>query len=161
MNNVEIRLDETIGVIEEILEGGGEFRLYPRGKSMRPFIIEGRDSVVLKKREKENVKKHDMLFYRRSNGQFVLHRLMRIEKNGTYTMCGDAQTALERGIEYGQVIGYVERMYRKDKCVRLDSFIYRAYVRLWSCRFLRRCVFLPIRALRKCRRVLRLKKGEN
>lgn len=161
MNNVEIRLEETIGVIEEIIEGGGEFRLYPRGRSMRPMIVEGRDSVVLTKREKKDVRKHDMLFYRRTNGQFVLHRLMRIEKDGTYTMCGDAQVALEKGITYEQVIGYVERTYRKGKCVTADSLRYRCYVRIWSCRPLRYCLLFPSRVLRKCRRVFWLKKGGN
>ena len=127
MNNVEIHLEDTIGVIEEILAGGGEFRMYPRGRSMRPLIIEERDSVVLIKKPLADIRKHDMVFYRRRNGQFVLHRLMRIEKDGTYTMCGDAQTALEKGICADQIIGCVDRLYRKERCVTARSFGYRVY----------------------------------
>ena len=104
MNNIEVNLGETIEVIQEILDGGGEFRMLPRGKSMRPLIRETRDSVVLAKREMADIRRYDMLFYRRDNGQFVLHRLMRIEKDGTYIMCGDAQTVLEKGIRYEQII---------------------------------------------------------
>ena len=161
MNNIEVNLGETIEVIQEILDGGGEFRMYPRGKSMRPLIKEARDSVVLVKREKTDIRRYDMLFYRRENGQFVLHRLMRIEKDGTYTMCGDAQTVLEKGIRYEQIIGYVQRMYRKERCVAMDSFSYRFYVRIWSCMFLRRCAIFCARAIRKLARILHLKKGDS
>ena len=158
MNNVEVNLGETIEVIREILDGGGEFQMLPRGKSMRPLVVEMRDSVVLTKREIADVRRYDMLFYRRDNGQFVLHRLMRIEKDGTYTMCGDAQTFLEKNVRYDQVIGYVQRMYRKGHCVSMDAFWYRLYVKIWSCMPLRRVAIFCARVLRKLARMLRPKK---
>lgn len=161
MNNVEVSLEQTIEVLEEILEGGGEFRMAPRGRSMRPLIVEGRDAVVLVKNDPSALRRHDMIFYRRNNGQFVLHRLMRVEKDGTLTMCGDAQTSLETGIRKEQIIGSVKRLYRKGKCVEMNSFAYRLYVRLWSCLFLRRCAFFVARIFHKLARVLHIKKGEN
>ena len=161
MNNVDICLTETIEVIEEILASGGEFRMYPRGRSMRPCIVEGRDSVVLVKKAPQEIRRYDMLFYRRDNGQFVLHRLMKIEKDGTYTMCGDGQSFLEKGIPPEQIIGCVQRMYRKERCKTLHSLGYWLYVRVWSWIFLRRCVRFAARGIHKLARVLRLKKGEN
>lgn len=155
MNNIEIHLEDTIGVIEEILDGGGEFRMYPRGRSMRPLIIERRDSVVLIKKSLADIQKHDMVFYRRRNGQFVLHRLMRIEKDGTYTMCGDAQTVLEKGISGEQIIGCVERLYRKERCITERSFGYRVYVFFWCKLFLRRVVIASYRVCKKLARVFR------
>ena len=152
MNNVTVHLEDTIEVIEEILAGGGEFRLYPRGKSMRPLIIEGRDSVVLARKPIDELHRHDMVFYRRDNGQFVLHRLMKIEKDGTYTMCGDAQIALERGVRADQIIGYVITMYRKDRRMSLETPWYRLSVCVWSWIFLRRCCMA---ARRRIRRVFR------
>ena len=74
MNNGEFFLADAIEVIEEILNAGGEFRMYPKGTSMLPLIVQGRDSVVLKKRiesPQSPLKKNDIAFYRRSNGQFV------------------------------------------------------------------------------------------
>ena len=161
MNNVEVHLEDTMEVIHEILDGGGEFRLYPRGRSMRPCIVEGRDSVVLIKKEPSAIKKHDMLLYRRANGQLVLHRLMRIEKDGTYTMCGDAQAALEKGISQEQMIGCVARLYRKQRCVSMTSFGYRVYVLIWSRILLRRCVLFVARRFHKMTRILHKKRGEN
>ena len=144
---------DTIGVIEEILEGGGEFRMYPRGRSMRPLIKQQRDSVVLVQKPTADLRRHDMVFYRRRNGQFVLHRLMRIEKDGTYTMCGDAQTVLEPGICADQIIGCVDRLYRKERCVTTRSFGYRLYVFFWCNLFLRRVV---IGTYRICKKLLRV-----
>ena len=77
MNNGEFYLADAIDVIETVMESGGEFRMYPRGTSMLPLIVQNRDSVVLKRNFEDAAKKHDIAFYRRDNGQFVLHRVMK------------------------------------------------------------------------------------
>ncbi|MBQ8850717.1 MAG: S24/S26 family peptidase [Clostridia bacterium] len=131
MNNGEFYLADAIDVIEEILSGGGEFRMYPKGTSMLPLIVQGKDSVVLKRNFECAAKKHDIAFYRRTNGQFVLHRVMKICDDGTYVMCGDNQTELEYGIKKEQIIGYVDRIYKEDKEHSLDSFGHRLYLFFW------------------------------
>ncbi len=131
LNNGEFYLADAIDVIEEVLSSGGEFRMYPKGTSMLPLIVQGRDSVVLKRRFDDGAKKHDIAFYRRTNGQFVLHRVMRIEKDGSFVMCGDNQTALEYGIKREQIIGYVSRLYKGDKEHSLGSLRYKLYLLFW------------------------------
>ena len=154
MNNEEFALADTIHVIDEILAGGGEFRLYPKGTSMLPLIVQKRDSVVLSRKQGIPADRYDIAFYRRRDGQFVLHRVMRIEKDGSYTMCGDNQTALEKHIEAEQIIGYVSALYRKDRRLELHSIRYRAYVRLWCLMPIRRCYFLARRVCGKFKRLL-------
>ena len=133
MNNEELYLSDAIGVIEEVLSSGGEFRLYPKGTSMLPLLVQGKDSVVLKRREASlPAKKHDIAFYRRENGQFILHRVMKIESDGTYTMCGDNQSLLEQGIYPRQIIGYVSEIYKEDRVCKISSLRYRIYVFFWS-----------------------------
>lgn len=135
MNNEDVYLADAIEVIEEILGGGGEFRMYPRGVSMMPLIVQGKDSVVLKRRvgnEIQPVNKHDIAFYRRDSGQFVLHRVMRISRNGNYTMCGDNQVALEKNVRPDQIIGYVDRIYKEDKLLSFNSIRYKIYVLFWT-----------------------------
>lgn len=158
MNNENFLLADAIEVIEEILAGGGEFRMYPKGHSMLPLIVENRDCVVLVRDAEHAIQKHDMVFYRRENGQFVLHRVMKIEKDSTYTMCGDHQATLEKNIGASQIIGRVTKLYRKDKPVNFRSFGYRAYVRIWSFLLFRRCILLAERILRKGKRFLKKKK---
>lgn len=155
MNNGEFYLADAIEVIEEVLASGGEFRMFPKGTSMLPLIVQTRDSVVLKRNTEEGAKKHDIAFYRRKNGQFVLHRVMKIRTDGTYVMCGDNQLALETGIEREQIIAYVAGLYRKDKAVKMNGLAYRAYVFLWTKRPVRWLCFLPRRVKGKLGRIFR------
>ena len=130
-NNCEYSLCDAIDVIEEVLENDGEFKLSPKGTSMLPLIRQGRDSVVLKRNFEKGALKHDIAFYKRASGAFVLHRVMKIAKDGTYVMCGDNQTSLEFGIKREQIIGYVSGVYRDGKYLSAKSFRYRAYVFFW------------------------------
>ncbi len=139
MNNGEFYLADAIDVIEEILAGGGEFRMYPKGTSMLPLIKQGIDSVVLKRNFESGANKRDIAFYRRANGQFVLHRVMKILDDGTYVMCGDNQTALEYGIKKEQIIGYVDRLYKGDRELTFDTLKYRLYLLFWCFMPYRKC----------------------
>ena len=152
MNN-EFYLSDAIEVIDEILSSGGEFRMYPKGTSMLPLIVQGKDSVVLR-RSAEPLKKHDIAFYKRDNGQFVLHRVMKVGKNGVYTMCGDNQTALENVIRQEQIIGYVAGIYKEDAPLNESSFKYRAYIFFWCFMPYRCSVRFVKRAIRKTGRIL-------
>ena len=149
MNNEIMDLADAIDVIEEILSSGGEFRLHPRGVSMLPLIRQERDYVVLARRKDDPVRPNDIAFYRRGNGQFVLHRVMRVEKDGTYTMCGDHQCYLEQGIQKDQILGYVKELYRDNKRVSFSSPRYRLYTLFWNWMFFRRGCFFLARVFRK------------
>ena len=106
-------LAEMYPVICEVMESGGEFRLGITGTSMLPLLVQGKDSVCFKK-PNGRLEKHDIAFYRRKNGAFVLHRVMKVEKD-SYVFCGDGQYILERGITDEQIIGVVSKIYKKEK----------------------------------------------
>lgn len=144
-NKQEFKLSEYDETIRLVLDSGGEFRLYPKGTSMLPLIVQGRDSVVLVKPSGE-LKKGDIAFYLRRDGHYVLHRVVAAE-NGVYTMCGDNQTALEKGIDKEQIIGVADRIYRGEKCVRPADIPYRVYLFLWRSFFIRR-LFFKLRRLK-------------
>lgn len=128
-------LSEYADVIRDVLDSGGEFTLYPRGTSMLPLIVEGRDSVTLEKRA---VSVGDIAFYRRADGSFVLHRAVGFE-NGAYTMCGDNQLTLEKGVAPQQVIAAVKYVTRRGR--RVGGAGYRLYLLLWRSFFIRRVYF--------------------
>ena len=160
MNNGEFYLADAIEVIEEILAGGGEFRMYPKGTSMLPLIKQGRDSVVLKRNFDDAARKHDIAFYRRENGQFVLHRVMEVD-NGSYVMCGDNQTQLERGIKAEQIIGYVDRMYKGERELSFSSPGQKLYLLVWCFKPYRKLCFFVRGKLsglkRRIKRILKIK----
>ena len=155
MNSNEIFLADAIEAIDEVLASGGTFRIYPRGKSMLPLIVEERDSVVLSREKDVPLKKYDIAFYRRRDGHFVLHRVMRVENDGTYTMCGDNQLVYERGITPAHIIARVCEITRNGKSIKLDGFFYSAYVFFWSVKPIRWMAFFPRRAIGKIKRIFR------
>lgn len=140
------RLSEYDETIRFVLENDGEFRLYPRGTSMLPLIVEGRDSVCLVKPQGE-LKKNDIAFYLRDDGHYVLHRIRKAE-NGTYSLCGDNQTVVEDGICDRHIIGVVCKVYRKDKVIFEKSFGYRLYLFIWRS-FLVRKIYHRLKTLKK------------
>lgn len=147
-------LSDSIEVIKEILESGGEFKIYPRGKSMLPLIVEGEDSVVLVKAT-ERLKKNDIAFYKRDNGQFVLHRVVKAMPDGSYVMCGDNQTYLEKGITDSHVIGVLSRLYKKEKLFNDKAFSYKLYRAFWCCMPLRKLIRFPRRCILKLCKIIK------
>ncbi len=147
-------LSDSIEVIEEILASGGEFKMYPKGKSMLPFIVEGEDAVVLVK-QTDKLKKNDIAFYRRDNGQFVLHRVVKTMPDGSYVMCGDNQIYLEKGITDSQIIGVLSRLYKREKLFNDKAFSYKIYRAFWCCLPVRRLIRFPRRCIGKLCKIIK------
>lgn len=104
-------MKEAEPIFRAVLESGGTFRLMPRGNSMRPTIIPGRDGVSLVRLEGQ-ASVYDILLYQRADGSFVLHRVAAIASDGSYTMCGDHQVVLEKGVRQEDVVGVVTAIHR-------------------------------------------------
>ncbi len=126
-----VDLHELYPLMAEVIANGGTFRFYPRGTSMLPMLREGEDSVELAKAD--TVEVGDVVFYRRANGAFVLHRL--IVAGDTLTMCGDHQTALEYGVKREQVLAKLVGFYRGDTYHAVTETDYVAYVKKMVRRF--------------------------
>jgi len=150
LQNNRYSMEELYPILLEVIESGGEFRLWPRGTSMLPLLREGRDSVALVK--PGVCRKHDICLYRRENGAFVLHRLMKFEKNGAPVFCGDNQTALEYGVPEGNIIARVLAIYRGEKRISVTALRYRLYVCLHTVLPLRRVLFFPRRLISKLKK---------
>ena len=136
-----IYLSDYEELIREVLASGGEFRLYPHGTSMLPLIRQGVDSVALRSLDRPP-RKYDILFYRRKDGSYILHRVKEVTDKGL-VLWGDNHTMLEYGITEENIIGYAARIFRGDKELDCQGFGYRAYLWLWQFKAIRR-VLLPI-----------------
>ena len=155
MKRLEIPMEEQYPLIREVIDSKGSFRLFPKGTSMLPLLRQGKDSVLLV--SPDGLRARDICLYRRKNGAFVLHRLMKIEKNGTLTFLGDNQLQLERGIFPDQVIAVVSHVFRGEKKISVKKCSYRCYVWLHCIYPLRWICFLPRRILGKIRRIFKKK----
>lgn len=129
MTEHNIRLEDIMPLIREKLEAGQTVRIDPHGTSMLPMIVQGRDTVVLAAISGE-LKKYDLPLYQRDNGQYVLHRIVKVTKDG-YECVGDNQISTERGIEMRHMIGVVVSFNHGGKEYSVDSLSYRIYCRFW------------------------------
>lgn len=131
-----LNLEQYEPVIRLAIKDGGTFRIYPRGTSMLPMLRQEVDSVLLSE-PPELCKKYDIILYRRLNGQYVLHRIVKVMQDG-YVLCGDHQTTVETGIRKEQIIAIVTSFYRKEKLIHINKFAYQCYVYIWCCMPLRK-----------------------
>ncbi len=100
----EVTLLDCLPLMLEKLSMGAEVEFTAHGTSMKPLL---HDSSVTISPAPNKLKLLDMPLYRRKNGQFVLHRVVRINRDGSYAMCGDNQIQIESPIFHEQVIGLV------------------------------------------------------
>ena len=119
---------ELIPPLLKLLEDTPTVPLLISGSSMSPFLVHGRDTVYLSKITYPP-RRGDMILYRRDNGKFVLHRVF--ETGDTYTMVGDAQTLLERGIRPDQLLARVTSVCRKGKMLQKGSFWWDFFEKTW------------------------------
>jgi signal peptidase I len=100
------------------------------GNSMYPLWKHKRDSIVIVKCDKFNLKRGDIPLYKRSNGQYVLHRIIRVNKD-SFDMCGDAQSNIEYNIPKENIIAVVKSFIRNGKDYSCNSLCFRIYSALW------------------------------
>lgn len=155
-NRVDASLNELMPVISEKLEAGGQVVFNPYGESMLPLFVPGRDSVTLEKPQRK-LKRNDILFYRRKNGQFVLHRLEKIKKDGSMVLRGDNQWAKEQGIMPEDVLGLVIKFSLKGKELTTKALWYKIYIKVLKP--LHRAKIFACLAARKVLKIYRKKSG--
>lgn len=147
-------LEEMLPLIRECLSAGQSVKFSPRGISMLPMIVQGRDSVTLAS-PPEKLKKFDIPLYRREDGSFVLHRVIKV--GDTYTCIGDNQFKAESGIAHDQVIAVVTAFTHKGKTYSVSCADYRLYCVFWHVSRPARRIWraLRVRAARVKRKIKR------
>ena len=128
MNNIckPAGFDELLPIMAEQLKSGGTVKFKPYGTSMLPLLRHGKDEVLLEKADRK-LKKYDIVFYKRADGQLVLHRLVKIKKN-EYIFRGDHQFLYEHGITDENVIAIVKSVFRNGKEIKSGSLSFT----LWA-----------------------------
>ncbi len=129
---------------EEEIEKNGFLFYTGKGSSMFPLIREGRDVLLISKKN-GRLKKYDIPLYKRKNGQYVLHRIMKV-RNDDYVLCGDNQYRLEYGIRDENIIGVLTGIIREGKTIELNSLSYRLYVFIYCRLFFLRALFLKMKS---------------
>lgn len=120
---------EYVSALRELTERGEEVGMKIAGNSMAPFLIHERDYIHFKKPDRE-LHRGDMVFYQRKNGQFIMHRIWKVQPEGYY-MVGDAQTLIEGPLERGQIFALITMVRRKGHWVQPGDFWWEFFENIW------------------------------
>ena len=116
-------------MIEQELRERGQFAYTTKGVSMRPLLRQQRDLIVIHRRPEERLKKYDAALFKRDNGDYVLHRVIRVREHD-YIICGDNLEQMEP-VREDQILGVLHEIVRNGKTVSVNDFSYLFYVHLW------------------------------
>lgn len=127
MNKLGTR--EYIDILRTVIDEGKEVNMRVLGSSMAPFVVHERDTIYFKRPERK-LKKGDIAFFQRNNGQYVVHRIYKV-KCDEYYFVGDNQTLIEGPIEKGQIFATVTRVIRKGKEIRPGDPWWLFFQKIW------------------------------
>lgn len=116
--------------VEELLAEGKQVTILVRGNSMRPLLRDGRDKVVLRKANDEDIRKGAvMLFLYR--GSHVMHRVIRIEGD-VVIFEGDGNYKLQEVVTRKDIIAVMEAVVRPSgKRIECSSRRWRFLSFMW------------------------------
>ena len=131
---IDVRLMGAVA--EETLSRGESVRLTVTGNSMYPLLHSRRDTVLVS--PADSVKKYDITFHKRQDGRYILHRVVGVNRDGTYQIAGDNEVKPEPPVSREQILGVVTEFTRWGKTCHPKGFRYWLYVRIW-------CLLMPWR----------------
>lgn len=137
--------ENLVSLIKETLNSGSPFILTVTGCSMRPTLKSQGDKVELVSTDIRPVKKGEIVFFQRENGDCILHRVIK-KKGDLLTINGDAQAWTET-VDISRVIGVVSRFNRNGKWIDCDNPIYCIYSKFWIISKPLRRVIIRIKSL--------------
>lgn len=127
---IDVEQEQFSLVLLKMLAENIDVTITVTGDSMFPLWRHKRDSVVLTKCDKTALKKGDIPLYKRRTGQYVMHRIIKVNKD-SYNLCGDAQTQIEYDLAKDNIIAEVKAFTRKGKKYNCNDPWVRLYTALW------------------------------
>ena len=135
-------INEVVRLMYEAFDDNLDFSFPINGSSMQPFLY--KDDIV-RLRKCHMAYPGDIVFYKHGDN-YILHRVVRVNKDGSYNIVGDHQTKCDLNVDSSMIIGIVvaykkrnQKKYNPLKGIRY--FIYQHLVRLKLVRFLNSKLF--------------------
>ena len=114
---------------EKELERKGTITYTCKGVSMLPLLRQQRDLFTVSKRD-GRCKKYDVVLYRRKDGAYVLHRVIKVLED-SYVILGDNCLNKEYGIQDKDILGIMTSFVRDGKEYSVENGAYRMYIKVW------------------------------
>ncbi len=120
----DVLFDEVVSMLSK----GYTVTLHAKGNSMFPFIVEGRDCVVLQKAVR--IQEGDIVLVRLAGKRYVLHRIYHVAGNEIVLM-GDGNVHGRERCRTEDICGVVLEIIRDGRFISCHSPKERRNVRLW------------------------------
>ncbi len=141
------QLDEQQTIINSINKQGFCCTL-TKGASMRPLFREHKDIVIIESLNRKPKVNDVLLYSKKGYKSLVLHRLLKIKKDGTLVIRGDNNYFTEYDIRENDIVGVLKEFYREGKycnCKNKRYLIYSFYIRhSYALRYLWKKIVRPL-----------------
>lgn len=121
-NRATIASEQIKQAMSQQMAEKGQVRLIAHGQSMFPYIQQG-DACTFSEPNQRMMKKGNILLYQDSQGKFIAHRLLRLQKDDTghpsYLLKGDTNLEPDLTVYPEQVIGILTELTKLRHPVRL------------------------------------------
>lgn len=139
----------------QAIRENGRIVSVPVGKSMWPMLKNRKDHIVIAAVDRP-LHRYDVPMYRKAGGHFVLHRIIRVKKDGEYVICGDNLWRKEYNVRDEDIVGVLAGFFKGEHYVECETNrLYHAYVFVW--RFLypfRSCLLIAKEYCAKIKRII-------
>lgn len=132
-----------LSTYEDELRKNGKIIHTNVGTSMMPLLRENRDVMIIERHD-GRLKKYDVPLYKRPDGKYVLHRILKVRDND-YVICGDHCVHREYGVTDDQILGVLTGVIRDGKLITMDAPLYKLYYHLWCDFFYVRVFILRVK----------------
>ena len=123
--NLSLTMRELMPLVEAELNSGKDVQLPIKGTSMTPFLINDRDEIILTAMNSRRIKVGDLVMFRRDDGSYAMHRIYKVNGDGTFDILGDNHYAPDRNIRYDMLVAYVPKAIRKGREVDCEKGFWR------------------------------------
>lgn len=120
MNNIELCIKELGCALVPIT-----------GTSMLPLLEEGKALAEVEASDKKQLKKGDVVLYKKNDNTLVLHRIIKIEGDDNFKVLGDHQFKNAEQIKGEQIIAVARAFFINGRYVDGKNPIYRVYKKIW------------------------------
>lgn len=141
-NEVNLNSKDFIVLLRDLLYNGYVLTFKAKGKSMRPFIIDG-SKISARSAISSQLSRGDVILYSRDDS-VVVHRFFGLNRNGANTLLiarGDCQSIFEI-VREEDLLGKVAAIEIKGKIIKFDNSLIRLIGTLIS------LIILPLIMLR-------------
>ena len=144
-NVLEISNEVFLKEVGILIAEGYDVTLCVRGVSMRPFLEDRRDKIVLTR--PGVVKEGDAVLAEINDGKYVFHRVVDIE-NRQVTLKGDGNVYGTEHCDVENIVASAKLFIRKGRSYSPDGWAWRCYSVLWpKCAMMRRVLLAIHRRL--------------